>query len=79
MENYEKYIKVFMDTFKIEREEAENGAYQSIKAWDSIGHMQMIYNIEAEFDIYFEIEDIVDFSSFAIGKELLKKYDVEFD
>ena len=77
MNNQEKYLKVFMDTFDIDREQAENGDYDSIKAWDSIGHMQLINNIEAAFDIYFEIEDIVELSSFESGKELLRKYDVE--
>ena len=79
MSNTEKYIKVFMDTFEVSREEAGRLAYNSVKAWDSVGHMLMINKMEAAFGIYFEVEDIVDFSSFEAGRELLKKYDVEFD
>jgi len=79
MENSEKYMKIFMDTFEIDRGQAENADYNSIKAWDSIGHMQLINNIESAFDIYFEIDDIVDLNSFETGKVLLKKYNVEFD
>jgi len=33
--------------------------------------------LEDAFDIMMETDDIVDFSSYEKGKEILKKYDVE--
>ena len=39
--------------------------------------MGLISEIEDAFDIQFETDDIVEFSSFEKGIEILKKYDVE--
>ena len=79
MNNSEKYLKVFLDTFEIDAEQAKCGNQDGIERWDSVGHMQLIGNMEAVFNIYFETEDIIDFTSFDTGKELLKKYNVEIE
>ena len=78
MSNLETYTKVFTDTFEITEDEAKKLKYQDIKAWDSVGHMGLVANIEEAFDIMMETEDIIDLSSFEKGQEILKKYDVEF-
>ena len=52
-------------------------AYQSIPEWDSVGHMGLIANLEEAFDIMMDMEDIIDFASYEVGKDLLKKYQVE--
>ena len=52
--------------------------YQDIQEWDSIGHMTLISNLEEQFKISIETDDIVDFSSFKKGMEILKKYKVKF-
>lgn len=77
MNNLEKYINAFTSTFGIDRAEAEGLKYQGIQAWDSVGHMGLIAAIEDAFGIMFEADDIVDFSSFDKGREILRKYNVE--
>ena len=77
MSNKEKYDEAFKSIFEIGEEALPGLQYQSIPAWDSIGHMGLINEIEEAFDISMETEDIVDFSSYEKGMELLKKYDVE--
>ena len=52
--------------------------YNEIEEWDSIGHMTLIAEIEEKFKISIDTDDIVDFSSFKKGKEILKKYKVSF-
>ena len=42
----------------------------------SIGHMTLMSKLEEEFNISLETDDIVDFSSFKKGIEILKKYKV---
>ena len=37
----------------------------------------MVIALEEEFNITMETDDIIDFSSFKKGKEILKKYKVE--
>jgi acyl carrier protein len=79
MTNIEKYNQVFIDTFMIEKIGLNDKlVYQSIPAWDSVGHMAMIAGLEEAFDIMMEIDDIIDFSSFNKGKEILAKYNITF-
>jgi acyl carrier protein len=73
-----KYNKIFSELFSVTLDDIERLTYQGIPAWDSIGHMQLISRIEDEFDILFETNDIIDFSSYNKGIDILKKYNVEF-
>ena len=50
--------------------------YNSIPEWDSIGHMSLISELEKNFNISIETDDVIDFSSYDKGKEILKKYKV---
>lgn len=77
MTNLEKYINAFVESFVVGADEVEELKYQSIQEWDSIGHMGLIAALEDAFDIMMDTEDIIDFSSFVKGKEIMKKYDVE--
>ena len=74
MTNSEKYSKVFLKIFSITKVKLKKLKYQSIPQWDSVGHMSMIGNLEEAFKITFEMDDIIDFSSFEKGKKILKKY-----
>ena len=77
MTNLEKYIKAFAETFDVSKDKLEGLKYQDIDQWDSVGHMSLIAALEDEFDIMMDTDDIIDFSSFEKGKEILSKYDVE--
>lgn len=77
MTNIEKYQQVFMDCFSVQKEELNDKfLYQSVPAWDSVGHMAMVASLEDTFGIMLEMDDIIDFSSFEKGIETLAKYDV---
>lgn len=78
MNNLKKYLGVFAKTFGISEEKVPGLEYQGVQAWDSVGHMSLIAALEDAFGIQLEADDIVDFSSFERGKELLAKYNVEF-
>lgn len=78
MTNEEKYINAFVTTFDVDANTAKNLKYQSIDAWDSVGHMGLIAALEEAFEIMMEPDDIVDLSSFDKGKEILAKYKVQF-
>lgn len=77
MENLEKYNNVFVDTLQVSEEQLKNLKYQGTELWDSVGHMTLIANLEDTFDIMMETDDIIDFSSYEKGIEILKKYDIE--
>ena len=79
MTNKEKYNKVFMESLDIEKDQLDGLKYQDVPAWDSVGHMGLVSELEDAFEIQFETDDIVDFNSYDKGIEILKKYDVDFD
>lgn len=78
MTNLEKYNNVFKESFMVEEIQLEELIYQSVVSWDSVGHMGLIAQLEETFDIMLDTDDIIDFSSYKIGKEILKKYDIQF-
>ena len=77
MNNLEKYNSVFEECLSVTEDQLnENLNYQSVDTWDSVGHMELIAALEDAFDIMMETDDIIDFSSYEKGKELIKKYEV---
>lgn len=76
-DNLKKYKGAFKETFDLKNENMDGLKYQSIDNWDSIGHMTLMSALESAFSITLETDDIIDFSSFKKGKEILKKYKVE--
>ncbi|NLI90695.1 MAG: acyl carrier protein [Peptococcaceae bacterium] len=79
MTNLERYLNIFADTFGIDPSKPADLEYQSIKEWDSVGHMGLIAGIEDAFHIMMDTDDIIDFSSLEKGKQILRKYDVIID
>lgn len=79
MTTTEKYSNIFKTALNISDEKLnENLKYNEIDEWDSIGHMALVAALEDEYKISFETDDIIDFSSFKKGIEILKKYKIEF-
>ena len=77
MTNKAKYQKIFIESLSIDTKAFnENLKYNEIPEWDSIGHMTLVSGLEDGFQISMETDDIVDFSSFNKGKEILRKYKV---
>ena len=79
MNNKQKYQDIFIKSLSIETKKFnEKIKYNEIPEWDSIGHMTLMSGLEEEFSISMDTDDIVDFSSFTKGFEILKKYGVKF-
>jgi acyl carrier protein len=53
-------------------------AYQSIEEWDSITHMVLISQLEDDFNVSIDTDDVIDMSSVEKAMEILKKYNVLF-
>ena len=77
MTNIEKYDQIFINSFQANKKELRALSYQGIDAWDSIGHMKLIADLEETFDIMIEMDDILDFSSYLKGLEIVKKYGIK--
>lgn len=77
MGNQDKYDEAFKESFSIDEDAlGEKLTYQSIPEWDSVGHMGLMAALEDAFDIMIEMEDVIDFGSYEIGKSILKKYEI---
>lgn len=79
MNNKDIYAKVFMEALEIDESQLPGLEYMAVPAWDSVGHMSLIAMLEDAFNIQMETDDIIDFSSYEKGMEILgTKYGVEF-
>lgn len=79
MTNIEKYTNAFVEALGISAAQVEGLEYQAVSEWDSVGHMSLIAVIEEAFDIMMDTDDIIDFSSYDKGKEILSRnYGIEF-
>ena len=77
MKNKKKYIEIFIKSFSIdEKKFNEKIKYNDIPEWDSIGHMTLMSDLEDGFNISINTDDIIDFSSFKKGIQILKKYKI---
>jgi len=79
MENNQKLVGSFHGALGIQVSLiVDSLSYQGVPEWDSISHMILISQLEEDFNVSFETDDVIDMSSFAKAKELLTKYGVSF-
>jgi acyl carrier protein len=48
-------------------------AYNSIKPWDSVGHMALVAAIEGEFNVMLDTDEIIGMSTVAVARQTLEK------
>ena len=71
--------QVFAESLGIDRTLIVDGLeFNSIPEWDSVAHMTLVAAIDRTFDVTLETEDVINMSSFAAAKEILRKYAVQF-
>ena len=77
MTNLEKYDQLFLRAFRVKLKDLPTMKYRGIPLWDSLGHMDLMGDLEESFQISPSTVDLLDFSSYEKGKEVLAKYGVE--
>lgn len=79
MTNVELFNNAFIEILGVTEEQLSGLKYQDVASWDSVGHMNLMAALEEAFDIMMDTDDIIDFSSYEKGKEILESnYDIEF-
>jgi acyl carrier protein len=74
-----KLKEAFADALAISTDQVTDDLkYRGIPEWDSISHMVLISELEEEFDVEIETDDVIDMSSFQKAQEILTKYGVKF-
>lgn len=76
MEQFNKYNAAFIEVVGVTIDQLPGLVYQAVPGWDSVGHMQLMTQLEDTFEIALEMEDILDFSGYEKGMEILRKYGV---
>lgn len=80
MTNQEKLIQAFSTGLAIEPAQViDELEYNTIPEWDSTAHMILIAELEDQFKVMLDTDDIIDMSSVAIAKSILVKYDIDFN
>ena len=78
--NSEKLRECFSRSLGIPHERVTDDlAYNTLKEWDSVGHMALVVELEGEFDVMFDTDDILGMSTVAKAREILTRYGVNFD
>lgn len=49
-------------------------SYNSFRPWDSLKHLQMISVFEDEFEVEFDMDDIIEMENFLLVKDIVKRY-----
>lgn len=74
----EKYNQVFAEIFNVSYDQlTENFDKDSVDNWDSVLQLALVEGMEDTFDIMLDTEDILNFTSYKLGKEILSKYEIE--
>ena len=78
MTNLEKLNNIFAEVFSVDVSIIGSGFdNHSVPEWDSIHQLSLTTAIEEEFDLLFDPEDLLEFTSYENAKRILAKYNVE--
>jgi len=78
--NSDKLRECFSRSLGISRERiTDDLAYNSIKEWDSVAHMALVVELESEFDVMFDTDDILGMSTVGKAREILTRLGIRFD
>ena len=76
--NLEKYNSIFTGLFGVAEDALDdNFNFGTAPGWDSFAHMELMAQLEDEFEIMFETDDITHFGGYENGKKILSKYGIE--
>lgn len=78
MENLKKYNDIFEEVFGVNPEKLDGKFNKdNVEAWDSVHQLNLVTLAEETFDVMLDPEDILGFTSYEAGKEILRRQDVE--
>lgn len=78
MANLEKYNNIFIEVFGVDTSAlGDDFNKETVDQWDSVHQLNLVSLAEETFDIMLDPEDIMGFTSYADGKEILGRQGVE--
>jgi acyl carrier protein len=80
MSNLDKLNKVFTEVFEVEKNQlGSDFSIDNVDNWDSVTQLSLVSDIEDEFDIMIDSDDILDFKSYDAAKVIIAKYEVNLE
>ena len=77
MVNEDKVKEIVSETFKISRADIlMDMTPDDIELWDSLGQLMLINNLEKEFNVIFELDEIFEIISIADVLTILKRKEI---
>ena len=76
MEQLKKYNAAFVEIIGVSEDQLPSLVYQAAAGWDSVGHMQLMTQLEDAFGIALDMDDILEFSGYEKGMDIMRKYGV---
>ena len=74
-DNKTKVKQIFCDVLGVsESEITDDTAYNSCESWDSLKHLQIISELEDEFHIDLEMDDVIGMDNFKKAIDTIDKY-----
>lgn len=78
MSNIEKYNSIFTEVFGVAPADlSDTFSKETVEQWDSVHQLNLVTLAEDTFDIMLDPEDIMAFTSYAKGKEILAGQGIE--
>ena len=76
----QRLVECFVRTMALDPAQVTSKlAYQSIPQWDSVAHMALTAEIENEFNVTLDTDDIIAMSDVGKAVDILRKHDVQID
>ena len=80
MTNIDKYNQIFTEVFGVTPSLLNDDfGKETVDQWDSVHQLNLVSLVEEAFDIMLDPEDIMGFTSYAKGKEILATQDIDLD
>ena len=73
-----RLMKAFSHALGVENVDLETLEYRGIDEWDSVAHMALVGELEGEFDIMLDANEVIGMSSFKKAREILADHGVDF-
>lgn len=78
MTNLEKYNQIFTEVFGVDASVLNDDfSKDTVDLWDSVHQLNIVSLAEEAFDIMLDPEDIMGFTSYKAGREILKNQEIE--
>lgn len=80
MTNIDKYNQIFTEVFGVTPSLLNDDfGKETVDQWDSVHQLNLVSLAEEAFDIMLDPEDIMGFTSYAKGKEILMNQDIDLN